>query len=93
MLQYGNILILTFRFFNVAKFTALIPLSLLISYELSFLIIHLKIYSVPIFALKSLKKLSFGRSGLDQIHVLVPCKRYPSYGHFYPQLVYAHTEL
>jgi len=41
------------RLFNVAKFTTLTLLSLLVSCKLSFLIVGLKIYSVPTFALKS----------------------------------------
>jgi hypothetical protein len=40
-------------FFDVAKFTALIPLSLLISCEPSFPIVGLKIYFLPILVLKS----------------------------------------
>jgi hypothetical protein len=41
------------RFFDVVKFTILTPLSLLISCNLSFPIVSLKIFSVFTFALKS----------------------------------------
>jgi hypothetical protein len=43
----------TTKFLNVAKFTVLIPLSLLISCKLSFPVIYMEIFSMPTFALKS----------------------------------------
>jgi hypothetical protein len=43
----------TIRFLDVAKFTTLTPLSILISYELLFPIVGLKISSIPTLALKS----------------------------------------
>jgi hypothetical protein len=46
------------KFLDVAKFTTLTPLSLLIWCELSFPIVSLKISSLPTFALKSPKKFS-----------------------------------
>jgi hypothetical protein len=42
--------LLTTKFLDVAKFNALTPLSLLISCELSFPIVSLKISSLPTFA-------------------------------------------
>jgi hypothetical protein len=45
--------LLTTKFLDVAKFTALTSLSLLISCELSFPIVDLKISYLPTFALKS----------------------------------------
>jgi hypothetical protein len=49
--------LLTTKLLDVAKFTTLTPLTLLISCELSFQIIGLKISSLPTFALKSLNKI------------------------------------
>jgi hypothetical protein len=40
------------KFLDVAKFTTLTPLSLLISFKLSFPIVGLNIFSLPTFALK-----------------------------------------
>jgi hypothetical protein len=48
--------LLTTKFLDVAKFTTLTPLSLLISCEVSFPIVDLKISSPPTFALKSPEK-------------------------------------
>ena len=48
-----NIVLLKTRFFYVAKFTILTPLSLLSWCRLSFPIVGLKIFSLPTFALKS----------------------------------------
>jgi hypothetical protein len=48
-----NIVLLTTTFFDVAKFTTLTPLSLLVSCKLSFPIVGLKISSLPTFAMKS----------------------------------------
>jgi hypothetical protein len=44
----GNIVLLTVRYFDVAKFTTLTALSLLISCKLSFPIVGLKMSSLPI---------------------------------------------
>jgi hypothetical protein len=43
--------LLTTKFLDVAKFTTLTPLSLLISCEVSFPVVGLKISSLPTFAL------------------------------------------
>jgi hypothetical protein len=51
-----NVVLLTIRFFEVAKFTSLTPLSLLASCRLSLPIIGLKMSSIPNFALKSPSK-------------------------------------
>jgi hypothetical protein len=48
-----NIVLLTLRFLDVAKFTNLTPLSLLISCKLSFPYVSLKMPSLPTLALKS----------------------------------------
>jgi hypothetical protein len=53
MLRFGNIVLLESRFLEVAKFTTLIPLSLLLVGANSFPIISLKISSLPILALNS----------------------------------------
>jgi hypothetical protein len=50
MMEYGA---LTTKFLDVAKFTAVSPLSLLISCELSFPVVDLQVSSLPTFALKS----------------------------------------
>jgi hypothetical protein len=48
---------LTIRFLDMAKFTTLTPLSLLISCKLLFLTVGLKMSSLPALALKSLKQI------------------------------------
>jgi hypothetical protein len=48
MLRCGNIVLLRIRFLDVAKFTTLIPISLLIWCKLSFPIVGLKMSSLPI---------------------------------------------
>jgi hypothetical protein len=53
MLRCGNIVLLTLRCLDVAKFINLTPLALLISCELSFSIVGLKMSSLPTLALKS----------------------------------------
>jgi hypothetical protein len=53
MLRCGNIVLLTLRLLDVAKFTNLTPLSLLISYKLSFPTFGLKMSSLPTLALTS----------------------------------------
>jgi hypothetical protein len=77
MLQYWDIVLLTIRFLYVAKFTILIPLTLLISCKLSFPIVDLKMSSLPASELKSATKKSCGTSGTDPVHSLVPHKSYP----------------
>jgi hypothetical protein len=57
MLRWGNIMIWTVRFLVVAKFTALTPLSLLISCKLSFPIVGLKMSFQPTLALDSHNKI------------------------------------
>jgi hypothetical protein len=56
MLWCGNTVLLT-NFFDQAKFTTLTQLSLLLSCKLSFLIVSLKISSLPTFAPKSHNKI------------------------------------
>jgi hypothetical protein len=53
MLRYGNIVLLTTRFFDVAKFAILTPLTLQSCRKLSLPFVFLKIFSLPSFALKS----------------------------------------
>jgi hypothetical protein len=82
----GNIVLLTVRFLDVAKFTILTPLSLLISCKLSFPIVGLKMPSLPTFALKSpLRKYSYVIQEIYQIHVPTLCRSCPSH-QFYPLL-------
>jgi hypothetical protein len=57
MLRCGNVVLLTVTFFEVAKFTTLTPLSLLVSCWLSLPIIGLKMSALPTFALKSPTKI------------------------------------
>jgi hypothetical protein len=76
------------RFFDVTKFSTVTPLSLLISYKLSFPVFGLKI--VPTFALKTNK--IFVTLGSDQIHILVPQNGYLFVSSLYSQLVHAHSE-
>jgi hypothetical protein len=49
---------LTVRFFDVAKFTTLTPLSLLISCKISFRVVGLKVAAPPIFVPKFPNKIS-----------------------------------
>ena len=53
MFRWGNIVLFTTRFFDVAKVTILTPLSILCWCKLSFPIVGLKIFSLPTFTLKS----------------------------------------
>ena len=53
MFRCRKIVLLTTRFFDVAKFTILTPLSLLSSCRPAFPVVGLKIFSLPTFALKS----------------------------------------
>jgi hypothetical protein len=55
-----NIVLLILRFLDVAKFTALTQLPLLISHKPSLQIVGLKISYSPTLALKSPKKYSYG---------------------------------
>jgi hypothetical protein len=55
MLGLGNFVLLTIRFLDVATFTTLTPISLIISCKLSFPIIGLKTSSLITLALKSPK--------------------------------------
>jgi hypothetical protein len=59
-----------------------------ISCKLSFLAVYLKISSLPIFSLRSNKIFMW----YFKTHALVPHKSHPSYHHFYPHLVHAHSE-
>jgi hypothetical protein len=49
-MRCGNIILLTLMFLDVAKFTILTPLSLLILCKLSFIIVDLKMFSLPTLA-------------------------------------------
>jgi hypothetical protein len=60
MLRCGIIVLLIDRFLDVAKFTTLTPLSLLISCKLSFPVTGLKMSSLPTLALKSHNRISYG---------------------------------
>jgi len=71
---WGNIMLLTARFFYVAKLTSLTPLSLLSWRRLSCPIVGLKIFSLPIFALSILVTFSYDISGSDRTPALIPHK-------------------
>jgi len=75
-------------FFDVAKFTTVTPLSLLVLCKFSFPSVGLKISSLPTFALKSPIKIS---CGADPIRAPFPHKSYPLCHHFYPQFLHAHS--
>jgi hypothetical protein len=66
-----NVVLLTIRFLDVATFTTLTPLSLVISCKLSFPVVGLKMSSIATLALKSSKKVSCGICGIYRIHVPV----------------------
>jgi hypothetical protein len=53
MLRCGNTVFLITRWFDVAKFTTLTPLSLLSWYQLLFFVVCLKVFTLPSFALRS----------------------------------------
>jgi hypothetical protein len=57
---FGNILLLTTRFFDVGVFTTITPLWLLFSCECSFPVVSFKISSLSSFTLKSLNKFYVG---------------------------------
>jgi hypothetical protein len=71
------------RFLDVVKFTTVTPLSILISYGLSFQIIGLKISFIP-----TLRR----TYGTDQIHVLVPHRSCPLHHGSYPHMGRAHLK-
>jgi hypothetical protein len=79
------------RFVDVANFTTLTPLLLLISCELSFPIVGLKMSSLPTLALKS-NKIFDSIQHIYRIHVLVIHRTCPSYHQFYLQLGHEHPE-
>jgi len=61
------------RFSGVAKYTAIIPLSVLISCKLSLPVVDLQVSSAPAFALRS------SNEGINQIHTVVPHRSCPLY--------------
>jgi hypothetical protein len=83
VIHYGNIVLLTIGFVDVAEVTTPTSWSLLISCKLSYTVIGLKTFSSPIFALKS-TKFSCGTQGIDQKHVLIRHRISASYHHFCP---------
>jgi len=76
-----NTVLWTVRFFDVAKFTTVTPLSLLISCKLSSLIVGLKISSLLLLQYL-ITKCSYGILGTNQIDALVPHKSYSFCHHF-----------
>jgi hypothetical protein len=90
ILRCGNILLLTVRFLNVAKFTTLTPVSLLISCKISFPNVGLKISSLPTLALKFNNFFIIFREFI--VHVLFPHRSCSSYNQFYPLLGHEHSE-
>jgi hypothetical protein len=81
MLRCGNIVLLTIRFLDVAKFTTLHSITLLISCKLSFPSGGLKMSSLPTLALKSPNKIFTWYLRNLSKHVLVP-RRSCLYHHF-----------
>jgi len=90
MLHCGIIVLLT-RFF-VANFTALTPLSLLISCKLSFPSVGLKYLLSLLLHWNLLTKCLCGTSGTDWINALILHKSYPLYHYFYSDFVHAQSE-
>jgi hypothetical protein len=60
MLRFGNIVCLTVGLLDVAKFTSLTPLKLLISCKLLLAIISLEMSSLPLWHLNLITKLPYG---------------------------------
>jgi hypothetical protein len=86
--MWGNIVLLSLRFLDVAKFASLTPLSLLISCKLSLPIVSLKMSSLPTLALK----FSYGIFGIYQTHVPVPRRSCPSHYQCYLLLEHERSE-
>jgi hypothetical protein len=83
VLQCGNIVLLTVRFSDVAKFTTLTHA---ISCKLPFPIVGIKMSSLLTVALKSLPEISYGILGIYQMHIPVPQRSCPSHNQFYSVL-------
>jgi hypothetical protein len=82
----------TIRFLDSARFSTPTPLSLLILCKLSFLIVRLKMTSLPTLALKSANKIFMWYLGIYRIHVLVPLRTCLSYHQFYLLLGHEHSQ-
>jgi hypothetical protein len=91
MLQCENIVLLTVRFLDVAKFTTLISLSLLIWCKLSFQFTSLKMSSLLTLALKPYNKIFIRHVG-NSSNIPVPHRSCHSHHQFYPLLRYEHSE-
>jgi hypothetical protein len=77
LLRFENLVLLTLRFFDVAKFTTLTPVSLLTSCKISLLIFGLKYFPYLFWHWGPLTVFSYGYLGIYQIHVLVLCRTFP----------------
>jgi hypothetical protein len=88
----GNIVLLTIRFFDVAKFTILTILSLQSWCRLSFQIVSLKISSPPSFVLKSPNRIFYGTLGNNWKPALIPRKNCALILHFCPQVMQANSK-
>jgi hypothetical protein len=80
------------RFLDVAKFTNLTSLSLLISCKLLFPTVGLKMSSLPTLALGSPNRISLWYLGIHQTHVPFPRRSCPSHHQFYLLLEQGHSE-
>jgi hypothetical protein len=90
MLWCEIIALLIMGFLDMAQFTTLSPLSLLISCELSFSIVILKLSSLPTSNLRT--KFSCDIYGISQMYVPIPHRNCPSYQQFYPLLGHVHSK-
>ena len=89
---HGNIVFLTNRLFDVAKFNFLTPLSLLSWCRLLFLIIGLKIFPLCIFAIKSPNTIFMLLRKMIQKSALILHKHCLLNHHFSPHLLHIHSE-
>ena len=71
MFQHGNFIVVTARFFDVAKFTTLTPLSLLLSRKFSFPALGWKNFLVPPFCIK-MSQQNFQKVNRKKKLVLIP---------------------
>jgi hypothetical protein len=85
--------LLPLRFLDVAKFTTLTPLTLLISSKLSFPSVDLKMSSLPNLAMKS-PNLNFHMylGNLSNTHIPIPHRSCPLHHQFYPLLDNGYSE-
>jgi hypothetical protein len=92
MLQCGNIVHLTLKLLDVAKFTNLTPLSLLISCKFSFPIVDLQMSFLPTLALKFPNRIFIWYLRNYEAHVAIPPRSSPSQHQVYLLLGHERSE-